>query len=83
MKKLLFLAVSFLLVSNLFAQDNTKYVNPFIGTQTDASGALSGSTFPGACMPYGLIQLCPETEYYVTWDPCCGYDYNKNKISCN
>lgn len=80
MKKLLLLAVSIMLVTNLFAQDNTKYVNPFIGTQTDASGALSGSTFPGACMPYGLIQLCPETEYYVTWDPCCGYDYNKNKI---
>ena len=28
------------------ATDYTKYVNPFIGTQTDDTGALSGSTFP-------------------------------------
>ncbi len=30
--------------------DYTKFVNPFIGTQTDETGALSGSTFPGATM---------------------------------
>lgn len=63
-----------------FSDDNTQYVNPFIGTQTDDTGALSGSTFPGACVPQGLVQLSPETELYVTWDPCCGYDYNKDRI---
>ena len=52
--------------------DYTAYVNPFIGTQTDETGALSGSTFPGATMPQGMVQLCPETEQMVTWDPCCG-----------
>ena len=60
--------------------DHTKYVNPFIGTQTDQTGALSGSTFPGATMPQGMVQLSPETEQMVTWDPCSGYDYNKNVI---
>ena len=60
--------------------DYTIFVNPFIGTQTDESGALSGSTFPGATMPQGMVQLSPETEQMVTWDPCCGYDYNKDKI---
>ena len=60
--------------------DYTVYVNPFIGTQTDETGALSGSTFPGATMPQGMVQLSPETEQMVTWDPCCGYDYNKDKI---
>ena len=60
--------------------DLTKYVNPFIGTQTDATGSLSGSTFPGATMPQGMVQLSPETENYVTWDPCCGYDYNRDSI---
>ena len=54
--------------------DYTVYVNPFIGTQTDETGALSGSTFPGATMPQGMVQLSPETEQMVTWDPCCGYD---------
>ena len=80
MKRLVLLAITLLLTSNIFADDHTQYVNPFIGTQTDATGALSGSTFPGACVPFGLVQLCPETEYYVTWDPCSGYDYNKNTI---
>ena len=60
--------------------DYTVYVNPFIGTQTDETGALSGSTFPGATMPQGMVQLSPETEQMVTWDPCCGYDYNKDHI---
>ena len=62
------------------AIDYTKYVNPFIGTQTDDTGALSGSTFPGPTMPQGMVQLAPETEQYVTWDPCCGYDYNRDSI---
>ena len=81
MKKLttlLALLLSFFL--NVQAQDYTKYVNPFIGTQTDETGALSGSTFPGATMPQGMVQLSPETEQMVTWDPCSGYDYNKDVI---
>ena len=60
--------------------DYTVFVNPFIGTQTDETGALSGSTFPGATMPQGMVQLSPETENMVTWDPCSGYDYNKDRI---
>ena len=60
--------------------DYTQFVNPFIGTQTDETGALSGSTFPGATMPQGMVQLSPETELMVTWDPCSGYDYNKDVI---
>ena len=79
-----FLAVLLLLfplfLSAQSAGDYTKYVNPFIGTQTDETGALSGSTFPGATMPQGMVQLSPETEQMVTWDPCSGYDYNKDVI---
>ena len=65
---------------SLLAADHTTFVNPFIGTQTDATGALSGSTFPGATMPQGMVQLSPETEHMVTWDPCSGYDYNRDSI---
>jgi len=70
------------LTLNTFAQstDFTQFVDPFIGTQMDSTGALSGSTFPGACLPFGMVQLSPETEKYVTWDPCSGYDYDKDKI---
>jgi len=82
-KKLIFLlsCASFLSVqAQLSAEDHTLFVNPFIGTQTDETGSLSGSTFPGATLPQGMVQLSPETENYVTWDPCCGYDYNKDVI---
>ena len=78
------ITLSFLLASLtvccMLADDHTKYVNPFIGTQMDETGALSGSTFPGASMPLGMVQLCPETENYVTYDPCCGYDYDRDSI---
>ncbi len=81
MKRLFVVALLWgIAVAGAHAIDNTVYVNPFIGTQTDATGALSGSTFPGATMPQGMVQLSPETENYVTWDPCSGYDYNKDKI---
>jgi len=83
MKKYMTLLAAMLLPFIMLAQnanDYTKYVNPFIGTQTDETGALSGSTFPGATMPQGMVQLSPETEQMVTWDPCSGYDYNKDVI---
>ena len=83
MKRTLLFAAFLLLPLFLSAQsanDYTQYVNPFIGTQTDETGALSGSTFPGATMPQGMVQLSPETELMVTWDPCSGYDYNKDII---
>ena len=75
-----FLLLPLLLSAQTSANDYTQYVNPFIGTQTDETGALSGSTFPGATMPQGMVQLSPETELMVTWDPCSGYDYNKDVI---
>ena len=75
-KRIAILCLSACAALSSVATDYTKYVNPFIGTQTDDTGALSGSTFPGPTMPQGMVQLAPETEQYVTWDPCCGYDYN-------
>ncbi|MBQ2097589.1 MAG: GH92 family glycosyl hydrolase, partial [Bacteroidales bacterium] len=82
MKKLFTLFLACFIAWEITAQtsDHTKFVNPFIGTQTDEPGALSGSTFPGATMPQGMVQLSPETELMVTWDPCSGYDYNKDVI---
>lgn len=80
MKKFFSLLLATCLTSPFFAGDHTRYVNPFIGTQTDDTGALSGSTFPGACFPLGMVQLSPDTEPYVTWDPCSGYDYDRDRI---
>ncbi len=80
MKKLSLVLLMGLNALSMQAIDYTDYVNPFIGTQTDETGALSGSTFPGATVPQGFVQLSPDTEIMVTWDPCSGYDYNKDKI---
>jgi predicted alpha-1,2-mannosidase len=54
-------------------RDLTRYVNPFIGT------AGHGHTFPGAIVPYGMVQLSPDTRL-TGWDGCSGYHYSDSKI---
>lgn len=44
----------------------TDYVNPFIGTDG------TGHTFPGATLPFGMVQLSPDTRS-DGWDNCSGY----------
>ena len=34
----------------------TGYVNPFIGTEK------MGHTYPGATLPFGMVQLSPDTD---------------------
>ncbi|MFI1164538.1 GH92 family glycosyl hydrolase [Streptomyces sp. NPDC020801] len=46
----------------------TDLVNPFIGT------ANEGNTFPGAAVPFGMVQLSPDTGHNT------GYDYAQKKI---
>jgi predicted alpha-1,2-mannosidase len=48
----------------------TQYVNPFIGT------GGHGHTFPGAVVPFGMVQLSPDTRT-LEWDACSGY-YTKD-----
>jgi predicted alpha-1,2-mannosidase len=38
-----------------------RYVNPFTGTATGAGDAQPGMTFPGATMPFGMLQWGPDT----------------------
>jgi len=51
----------------------TDYVNPLIGT----SG--HGHTFPGATVPFGMVQLSPDT-HNEGWDWCSGYHYSDSSI---
>lgn len=44
----------------------TQYANPFVGTMA------TGHTFPGACVPFGLIQTSPVTGA-VGWEYCQEY----------
>jgi predicted alpha-1,2-mannosidase len=60
--------------------DYLKYVNPFIGTGSVDSLSLSGSNFPGAVYPFGLVQLSPDNRDNPD-NPCSGYDYADTTIT--
>ncbi len=65
MKKLFFLPI-FL---PLFLLAQTQFVNPLVGTDGH------GHTYPGAAMPFGLVQLSPDTRL-TGWDGCSAYHYS-------
>ncbi len=73
MKKLiLFLLLVFPI--QVYAQrDLTRYVNPFVGT------GGHGHTFPGAIVPFGMVQLSPDTRL-TGWDGCSGYHYSDSVV---
>jgi putative alpha-1,2-mannosidase len=64
-----------LLFSSAFSQskDLTRWVNPFIGT------GGHGHTFPGATLPFGMVQLSPDTRI-DNWDGSSGYHYSDDII---
>jgi len=70
----LFLSIA---VQPLLAQkkkkDYTPFVNPFIGT------GGHGHTFPGATVPFGMVQLSPDTRL-EGWDGCSGYHYTDTTV---
>jgi len=51
-------------------------VDPFIGT------GGHGHTFPGACVPFGMVQLSPDTrtDGLADWDGASGYHYSDSVI---
>src|SRR5215813_2671214 len=51
----------------------TRWVDPFIGT------GGHGHTFPGAVMPFGMVQLSPDTRE-ANWDGSSGYHYSDDII---
>jgi putative alpha-1,2-mannosidase len=64
-----FYGVLFLLYFiNLNAQNNTKFVNTFIGTDG------TGHTFPGPSMPFGMVQPGPDNSI-EGWNHTSGYQY--------
>ena len=54
-------------------RDLASFVDPFVGT------AATGHTFPGACVPFGMVQASPDggTE---SWHYCGGYRYEDAEI---
>ena len=64
--------------------DKVSYVNPMIGTEG------MGHTFPGACAPFGIVQLSPDTDTIPhnidgvyqgkVYEYCAGYQHTDNTI---
>ena len=64
--------------------DYVQYVNPLIGTQK------MGHTYPGATVPFGSVQLSPDTDQQPhnvggkynkdTYKYCAGYQYDDREI---
>lgn len=81
---LLLLLAACIITGNVHAQSpakkRTAYVNPFIGTGAVAS-SLSGNNYPGATVPFGMVQLSPDTRDQPNWDVTAGYDHNDSTIT--
>jgi predicted alpha-1,2-mannosidase len=75
MKPILSFTLLLLFAISISAQikDYTHYVNPFIGT------GGHGHTFPGATVPFGMVQLSPDTRR-DDWDGSSGYHYSDDII---
>ena len=66
------------------ANAQVEYVNPIIGTDG------MGHTFPGACVPFGIVQLSPDTDTIPhnvngvyqkrVYEYCAGYRYHDSTI---
>lgn len=74
MKKSIINLFTILYCVTAFSQSPATYVNPFIGT------GGHGHTFPGATVPFGMVQLSPDTRIDGSWDGCSGYHYSDDKI---
>ena len=59
---------------NANAKDYTHLVNPFVGTD------FTGNTYPGAQMPFGMVQLSPD-NLIGGWDRIAGYFYPDSTIT--
>lgn len=82
---MLFICTCFVVIASGYAQPRvTDYVKPLVGTKS------MGHTFPGACAPYGLVQLSPDTEIIPhningayqkdAYRYCAGYQYEDSTI---
>ena len=70
-----YLTILLIFFSGCSSVDNDviTYVNPFIGT------GGHGHTFPGSTLPFGMVQLSPDTRI-EGWDGCSGYHYSDSVI---
>ena len=54
-------------------ENYSQYVNPLVGTFGE------GNTYPGAQVPFGMVQVSPDTEKWE-WGAASGYEYSDSTI---
>ena len=79
-----FTLISWMMLLSLSVNAQVEYVNPIIGTDG------MGHTFPGACVPFGIVQLSPDTDTIPhningiyqkrVYEYCAGYQYKDSTI---
>lgn len=72
-KTLVFLLSTLLLLGCKGKPSVLDYVNPMTGTDAN------GHTFPGACVPFGMISASPDTHDH-DWNHCSGYHWADSTI---
>ncbi len=72
-KNIAYISLLVILVYSCQVNNPADYVDPFIGT------GGHGHTYPGATMPFGMVQLSPDTRL-EGWDGCSGYHYSDSII---
>ncbi len=70
---LLVFVIGLVACSGPTTKNYTQYVDPFIGT------GGHGHTFPGATLPFGMVQISPDTRW-EDWDGSSGYHFSDNTI---
>ncbi|GHV66091.1 alpha-1 2-mannosidase [Bacteroidia bacterium] len=73
MRKIIYSVLAFTLFGCSIDKQPVDYIDPFIGT------GFHGHTYPGATVPFGAVQLSPDTRL-GNWDACSGYHYSDNTI---
>ena len=77
MKKTYFIILSSIILIFGACSENEKtpidYIDPMIGT------GFHGHTYPGATVPFGAVQLSPDTRR-GNWDACSGYHHDDTTI---
>ena len=68
-----FLFLFFMAGRMSYSQSVSSYVDPFIGT------GGHGHTFPGPCLPHGMVQQSPDTGE-DGWDWCSGYHDSDHSV---
>ena len=79
-----FTLIFWMMLLSLSLNAQVEYVNPIIGTDG------MGHTFPGACVPFGIVQLSPDTDTIPhnvngvyqkrVYEYCAGYQYKDSTI---